>query len=119
VTAVTLSSTVFALARLSQGLSWPKLLIYFLVGFTFGAMAWLNDSILPVIPVHIAGDLSFFPWVWPNDVGRRQVWQSGADGWFCFHVAQVIVCAALSLLAFRRLHRAPSARRFSPRGYGK
>jgi membrane protease YdiL (CAAX protease family) len=115
-TAVMLSSIVFALAHLSQGLPWAKLLIYFLVGLTFGAMAWLNNSILPVIPVHIAGDLSFFLWIWPNDVGRKLVWQSGADGWFWLHLAQVFVCTALSLLAFWRLHRAPSTRRLSSTG---
>jgi Type II CAAX prenyl endopeptidase Rce1-like len=113
---VMLSSIVFALAHLSQGLPWAKLLIYFLVGLTFGAMAWLNNSILPVIPVHIAGDLSFFLWIWPNDVGRKLVWQSGADGWFWLHLAQVFVCTALSLLAFWRLHRAPSTRRLSSTG---
>jgi membrane protease YdiL (CAAX protease family) len=51
--AIVLSSFVFALAHVSQGLAWPKFLVYFLVGVTFGTMARLNDSILPVIPVHI------------------------------------------------------------------
>src|SRR5262249_48219132 len=74
-TAVTLSSFVFALAHVTQGLSLPKLLVYFLVGVTFGAMAYFNKSILPVIPVHIAGDLAFFIFVWPYDAARKQVWQ--------------------------------------------
>jgi membrane protease YdiL (CAAX protease family) len=45
--AIELSSFVFAIAHISQGVAWPKLLVYFLVGVTFGTMARLNDSILP------------------------------------------------------------------------
>ena len=104
-TAVALSSLVFALAHITQGLLWPKLLVYFLVGITFGAIAYLNNSILPVIPVHIAGDLIFFIFVWPHDAGRKIVWQTGADGWFWIHIAQVIGFTALSLLAFVHLNQ--------------
>jgi membrane protease YdiL (CAAX protease family) len=104
-TAVMLSSLIFALAHVTQGLSLPKLLIYFLVGVTFGTMALLNDSILPVIPVHIAADLVFFLFVWPHDGKRAMIWQSGTDGWFWLHVMQAICLTVLSLLAFRQLHR--------------
>jgi len=103
-TAVVLSSLVFALAHVTQGLAWPKLTVYFLVGVTFGTMAYLNNSILPVIPVHVAGDLIFFVFVWPHDPTRKLVWQNGADTWFWLHVAQAIACAAMSVIAFQRLH---------------
>ncbi len=102
-TAVILSSLVFALAHVTQGLAWPKLLLYFLVGITFGALAYLNNSILPVIPVHIAADLIFFILIWPRDPARRLIWQSGTDAWFWLHVAQTIGLAALSVAAFRQL----------------
>jgi membrane protease YdiL (CAAX protease family) len=104
-TAVVLSSLVFAIAHLSQGLAAPKLAFYFLVGVTFGALAYFNDSILPVIPVHIAGDLIFFLFIWPFDRTRTLVWQSGADTWFWLHVAQTIVFAVLSVAAFHKLRR--------------
>lgn len=109
VTAVVLSSVVFSLAHVTQGVVWPKLLFYCLVGVTFGALALLNDSILPVIPVHIAGDLVFFLFVWPHDQARTLVAQSGTDLWFWLHVAQTIVFAAASVLAFRRIRRARAA----------
>jgi membrane protease YdiL (CAAX protease family) len=57
--AVLLSSLFFALAHLNHGVLVPKLLVYFLVGVTFSTLAWLTDSILPVIPVQIMGDLTF------------------------------------------------------------
>jgi len=104
VTAVTLSSTVFALAQLSQGLSWPKLLIYFLVGLRFGAMAWHNNPILPVIPVRIAGDLCFSLGMAKGCRAQAGLAQRGR--WL--PVVQVIACTALSLLAFRRLYRGPA-----------
>lgn len=108
VTAVMLSSFTFALAHVTQGLSLPKFLIYFLGGLTFGTMAFLNDSILPVIPVHIAADLVFFLFIWPHDAARELIWQSGTDGWFWLHVLQAVGFTVLSLLALRRLHRLTS-----------
>jgi len=101
--AITLSSLVFALAHATQGLVWPKLLFYFLVGVAFGTLAYVNQSILPVIPVHIAGDLIFLTFVWPNDKSRVLVWQTGADIWFWVHFTQTIAFGALSIAAFSRI----------------
>jgi membrane protease YdiL (CAAX protease family) len=106
VTAVLVSSSVFALAHLTQGNAWPKLVFYFLVGVTFGALALLNDSILPVLPVHAAGDVVFFLLIWPRDAGRSLVWAHGADAWFWIHVAQAIGFAAAAVWTFRRISRA-------------
>lgn len=108
-TAVVLSSLIFSLAHVTQGVVWPKLLFYFLVGVLFGLLALLNDSILPVIPVHIAGDLIFFVFVWPHDQTRSLIWQSGSDLWFWLHVAQTVIFAAASVLALRRIRRARTA----------
>jgi len=107
-TAVMLSSFIFAVAHVTQGLSLPKLTIYFLVGVTFGTLAFLNDSILPVIPVHIAADLVFFIFVWPHDSTRELIWHAGTDGWFWFHIVQAVGFTVLSLLALKQLHRLTS-----------
>jgi membrane protease YdiL (CAAX protease family) len=102
--AIAVSSIVFALAHApTQGFAWPKLLFYFLVGVTFGVIAYLTNSTLPAIPVHIAGLLIFFTLIWPHDAGRRVVWEAGADKWFWIHVAQTIVFGLITVLAFRRL----------------
>lgn len=105
ITAVVVSSVVFAIAHVSQGIAWPKLVFYFLVGVTFGAMAYLNSSILPAIPVHIAGDLIFFIFIWPHDAGRALIWQTGADAWFWLHTAQTFVLGLMTVIAFQRLKR--------------
>lgn len=104
-TAVLLSSFFFMLAHLNHGLFWPKLLVYYLVGVTFGAIAYLANSILASIPVHILGDLTFFIFVWPRDATRRMVSDGGADAWFWVHVAQAVVFTVLAVLAFRGLAR--------------
>ncbi len=101
--AIVLSSLVFAAAHVSQGAALPKLLVYFLVGVTFGTMVRLNDSILPVIPVHFAGDVTFFLLIWPNDAIRRAVRESGAGPWSWVHLGQVVVFAFLTVFALRRL----------------
>jgi membrane protease YdiL (CAAX protease family) len=103
--AVGLSSLFFMLAHLNHGLYWPKLLVYFLAGLTFGLIAYLNNSILPAIPVHIFGDLIFFTLVWPNDATRSLIREGGADMWFWVHTAQAIVFTGLAALAFSRLRR--------------
>jgi membrane protease YdiL (CAAX protease family) len=101
--AIAISSVVFALVHVNQGLQWPKLLVYFLAGVVFGAIAYFNNSILPCIFVHIVGDLTFFLFVWPHDAMRTLVWQNGTDLWFWIHLAQAVLFTALSIAAFRRL----------------
>lgn len=101
--AISVSSLFFALAHLNHGFLLPKLTVYFLVGVTFGLMAFLTNSILPVIPVHIIGDLTFFILIWPHDKARRFVFVDGTDIWFWLHAAQAIVFAVLACLALRKL----------------
>jgi len=103
--AITLSSLVFALAHLSHGLFWPKLLVYFLVGAVFGVTAYLTNSSLPAIPPHIIGDITFFTLIWPHDAARRLVLNSGTDSCFWLHMAQAIVFTVLAVWAFWRLAR--------------
>jgi hypothetical protein len=95
---------VFALAHgPTQGFLWPKLLFYFFVGVAFGATAYLTNSTLPAIPVHVVGLLTFFTLVWPHDAARRLVWDSGTDSWFWMHIAQAILFTVLAVWAFQRL----------------
>jgi membrane protease YdiL (CAAX protease family) len=107
-TAITISSVLFALAHLTQGFFWPKLLVYFLAGLVFALPAYLTNSTLPTIPVHILADVTFFILVWPHDSARRLVWQNGADFWFYLHISQAIVFTFLAILAFRQLAKVSS-----------
>lgn len=86
-TAVAISSLVFMLAHANHGWFWPKLLVYFLAGIAFGAIAYLTNSIIASIPIHIVGDVIFFTLVWPHDATRHLVMEV-ADTWFWIHVAQ-------------------------------
>jgi membrane protease YdiL (CAAX protease family) len=104
--AVTISSLFFTLWHgPTQGFEWSKLVFYFLVGVVFGTTAFLTKSILPAWPVHLAGDLTFFFLVWPQDAARRYIWRDGADVWFWLYAAATVVFAVLAVLAFRRLAR--------------
>jgi membrane protease YdiL (CAAX protease family) len=85
---------------------WARLAFYFLTGLTFGAMAYLTQSILPGLLVHILGILVFFTLVWPADPTRQLIGQGGTDIWFWLQIAQVIIFSGLAILAFRRLDRA-------------
>jgi membrane protease YdiL (CAAX protease family) len=101
--AIVISSILFALAHLTQGFYLPKLFVYFLAGLVFGLPAYLANSTLPSIPVHILADMTFFALVWPHDTARRLVWQGGADSWFWVHVAQATVFTALAIVAYKKL----------------
>jgi len=102
--AIVIASLLFALSHgPTQGFFWPKLLFYFLVGVAFGTIAYLTNSILPAIPVHIAGLLIFFTLIWPHDATRGLVWLNGTDHWFWIHVTQAIVFTPLAVWALQRL----------------
>jgi membrane protease YdiL (CAAX protease family) len=104
VAAVGISSLFFALFHgPTQGFFWSKLLFFFLVGVTFGAIAYLTNSTLPAIPVHIAGDLLFFIFIWPQDAHRALLSQHAPDLWFWIHAAQVVVFCMLAVVGFRHL----------------
>jgi hypothetical protein len=89
--------------------------VYFLAGLVFGLTAYLTDSILPGMAVHVGADLTFFTLVWPHDTARRLVGDGGADAWFWVHVTQALVFTALAIPAFRRLARVGGRTRGAPR----
>jgi membrane protease YdiL (CAAX protease family) len=104
IAAVGISSLFFMLWHgPTQGFFWSKLLFFFLVGVVFGTIAYLTNSTLPALPVHIAGDLLFFIFIWPQDANRVLLSQRGPDQWFWLHVAQLVLFSALSVVALRRL----------------
>jgi membrane protease YdiL (CAAX protease family) len=106
--AVVISSVFFAFGHYNHGLLWPKLTVYFLAGLAFGTIAYLTKSILPGIPVHMLGDLTFFVLVWPYDTSRRLVSEGGADAWFWIHSVQAVIFTALAILAYRKLAVLPN-----------
>ncbi|HZC06272.1 MAG TPA: CPBP family intramembrane glutamic endopeptidase [Ktedonobacterales bacterium] len=90
---------------LTQGFVWSTLLFYIAVDAMLGTLAYLCQSIIPGIIVHAAGLLVFFTLVWPGDILRQIFGQANADVWLWIHSAQVIVFAALAVVAFIRLAR--------------
>jgi hypothetical protein len=104
-TAIVLSALIFAVGPHPPfGMPLlPKIAFFFLVGLTFGATAALTGSILPNLPVHMLGLLTFFAVVWPNDPQRVLSRDSGPDTWFFLHIAQAILFTVLAVGAFRRL----------------
>lgn len=90
---------------LTQGFVWSVVLFYFAVDIMLGAVAYLNQSILPGIVIHALGLLVFFFLVWPGDVVRQVVGRGSADTWLWIHVAQTVIFAAVAILAFVLLAR--------------
>lgn len=101
--AIVISSVLFAAAHLTYGFFWTKLTVYLLAGLVFAVTAHLAGSILASIAVHALADLTFFTLVWPHDAARKLVTEGGVDAWFCIHLAQIVVGAALAIWCFRRM----------------
>jgi membrane protease YdiL (CAAX protease family) len=106
ISAIVISSVMFAAAHLTQGLYASKLVVYLLVGLALAATVWRTGSLLPAAVVHSFGDLVFFTLVWPHDAGRRLITDGGPAGGFFIAVAILTICATLWFVAFRRLLRA-------------
>jgi membrane protease YdiL (CAAX protease family) len=103
ISALVISSVMFAAAHLTHGLYPTKLVVYLLVGLGLAATVWRTGSLLPAMVVHAFGDFVFFTLVWPHDAARRLVTEGGADAGFYAAVALTLVCFALWFFAFRRL----------------
>jgi len=102
-TAILISSIFFALAHVTHGLFPPQLFLYFLGGLIVGVSAYLTNSILPGIVIHIFADLTFFFLVWPGDATRVPVSESGVDFWLGTHVVQFVGFGMLAAIGFRIL----------------
>jgi membrane protease YdiL (CAAX protease family) len=114
-TAIVLSSALFALAHLTQGLYASKLTVYFVAGLAIAMVAYRTGSLIPAMIVHSATDLAFFTLVWPHDATRRLVSQGGADVWFWVHAGQAVVFGVLCVLANLQLVKVT---RVEPAGRG-
>lgn len=102
--AIAISSLLFTLYHgPTQGFAWSKLLFFFVVGVVFGAIAYLTDSTLPALPVHVAGDLLFFIFIWPQDAHRHLLSRNGADASFWLALMLLVIFGVLAVVAFRKL----------------
>jgi membrane protease YdiL (CAAX protease family) len=97
------SSLLFAAAHVVQGLSVPKLGLYFLAGLIFGTLAYLTNSLYAAMVVHCIADLEGFLVLWPHDAPHALVTAGGHDPLFLPAIAAVTIFGPLSLLAFFRL----------------
>jgi len=98
---------------LTQGFVWPTIVFYLMFDGMQGAITYVTGSIQPGIVTHAIGLFIFFYVIWPHDAGRTLISAHGPDTWFWIHLAQMVVCGALSLRAFAylaKLAREKSAR---------
>jgi membrane protease YdiL (CAAX protease family) len=100
------SSILFAASHVLQGLSVPKLSLYFLAGLIFGTVAWLTNSLYASMLVHSLADIEGFLVLWPHEAHRHALMSEGGhDPLFLPAVAAVAISGPLALLAFHRLAR--------------
>jgi membrane protease YdiL (CAAX protease family) len=106
--AMAIPATAIVLApehAVTQGFAVPTFVFYFLVDLMLGTTAYLTQSIVPGIVIHIAGLAMFFTWIWPADAARPTGAAAASQLWFWIHVAQVGVFGVASVFAYRCLAR--------------
>jgi membrane protease YdiL (CAAX protease family) len=98
------SSLLFAAAHILQGLSAPKLGLYFLAGLIFGTLAYLTNSLYAAMVVHCIADLEGFLLLWPHDAHPHAlVTAGGHDPLFLPAAAAIAIFGPLAVLGFSRL----------------
>lgn len=88
---------------LTQGFVVPVVAWYLVADMTFGALAYLSGSILPVIVIHAAGLLLFFTVIWPTDRSRELVTLGTAAPAFWLELGFSVALCALAIAMFVRL----------------
>lgn len=95
---------------LTQGFVWPTLVFYAAVDVMLGVTAYLTTSIWPGVVTHTIGLFVFFTLVWPGDVIRQIVGRGDGSIWFWIHCGQILIFAALAIVAFIQLAKGASRR---------
>ena len=106
-TASIVVAILFGAAHLSHGIvhTVPRLPYYFAISVTYSAIAYLSNSLLPVVTIHVCGDALEFMYVWLRGAphARLLLWQSGPDAAFWVHLVLGVLLGLLAIVAFRKL----------------
>ncbi len=95
------STALFAAVHILQGPDPVKLSLYFGAGLIFAAIAYLTNSLYPVMVVHAVGDILGFTVFWPHD--QRPHAMGFADPSLAPALAAIAIFTPLAFLAFVRL----------------
>jgi len=107
VTASSIVAAVFAFWHFSHGVgpTVPRLPYYFAISFVYSGVAYLSNSLLPVVAIHTCGDALEFLLVWLRGTPQQRplVWQAGTDVAFWAELGLGVFLGILAAGAFRRL----------------
>jgi membrane protease YdiL (CAAX protease family) len=106
-TASIVVAAMFGLFHFSHGFAHtvPRLPYYFAISVAYSAIAYLSNSLLPVVVIHACGDALEFLYVWFRGVppARPLLWQSGPNISFWIHLGLGAFLVVLAIGAFRKL----------------
>lgn len=118
-TASMVVAVMFGLSHFSHGFAHTvsRLPYYFAISIAYSAIAYLSNSLLPVVVIHACGDALEFLYVWLRGAppARPLLWQSGPDVSLWIHLGLGAFLGVLAIGAFRKLASiSPLERRASP-----
>jgi len=83
----------------------PRLPYYFAISITYSAIAYLSNSLMPVVAIHACGDALEFVFVWLRGAPPEKplLWQSGPDTAFWVELVLGLVLGLLAISAYKKL----------------
>ena len=106
-TASIIVAIVFGIGHFSHGFAHTvsRLPYYFAISIIYSAIAYLSNSLVPVVAIHASGDALEFLYVWLRGGlhVRPLIWQSGPDGLFWIHLGLGAVLGILAIGPYRKL----------------
>ena len=117
-TASIVVGVLFCFWHFSHGIAHtvPRLPYYFAISVTYSVIAYLSNSLWPVVIIHVLGDALEFLYVWWRGAPRARplLWQSGPDAafWVCLGLGAFL--GLLAIGAFKKLAFLARSLRASP-----
>jgi membrane protease YdiL (CAAX protease family) len=108
---------VFCVWHFSHGFAYtvPRLPYYFAISIIYSAIAYLSNSLLPLVTIHASGDALGFLYVWLRGMPHAKplLWQSGSDAALWTELGLGLLFGLLAIGAYRKLASVSSLERRS------
>ena len=108
--AILIVALFFTLLHLPNATITPQLIpIFFIGSIGWGVLAYLTNSIIPGIIIHIAVDITSYLWIWRNleyakTMYSESIIKNGIDMPFMILIFVLLFLSILLIYSFRKLH---------------
>ena len=109
--AILIVALFFTLLHLPNATITPQLIpIFFIGSIGWGVLAYLTNSIVPGVIIHIAVDITSYLWIWRNleyakTMYSESILKNGIDSSFMILIFVLLLLSILLIFSFHKLHK--------------